>query len=111
MDPASREAVLLLREQAIALRERRFNAREQLLAQRLPLDLLEHFDFSSDDSVKRALALAVMASSASRGAPGSPVPPAFVPSSPVPSSYADRVRLWQIDPQGYKSMVADSLKN
>jgi len=109
-DPAlaSREAALTARELALSVRERRFSARERLLEQRLPLDLMEHFDFSSDAALERGIAVAVMAASSSRGAVPAAVPPASLPPFPRVASYADRVRLWQIDPQGYKLAIAET---
>lgn len=97
---------LAAREAALAVRERQFAARSQLTDMGLSPDLMKHFDFSSDEALDRSLALAVTAASAARS-PAS-VPPATLPPFPRVASYADRVRLWQIDPQGYKTAIADA---
>ncbi len=108
---ASPETDLAAREAALAVKERRFFAREQLLEKGLPPDLLERLDCSSDEALARSLSVAVMAASAARGAPPLPVPPASPPPAPAAATYAQRVRLWQLDPQGYRSLVRQSGPN
>jgi len=100
---------LAAREAALAIRERQFTARENVLALGLPPEILRHVDYSSDAALERSLALAALASSAApqAGAPP-PVPRAERPR-PAFATYRDRAALFALDPQGYREAVAAQL--
>ena len=103
-DPlAAKEAALKEREERLAAKERRYNAQERLVRLRLPLALLDDFDFSSDEAVERTLALLEKAAAEARQSVRPGPPPASIPSVTMPESYADRARLYNIDPQGYRA--------
>ena len=85
---------LAAREAALAIRERQFTARENVLALGLPPEILRHVDYSSDAAPQA-------------GAPP-PVPRAERPR-PAFATYRDRAALFALDPQGYREAVAAQL--
>lgn len=103
-DPVSR---LEQREAAIALRERRFQAREHLLAMNLDEDILEHLDFSSDQALDASLRLVSLASKNA----AAPVPLAAGPRPPAFGTYVERAKLFAEDPVAYRQMVGTNLDN
>lgn len=100
-----READLAAREEAFALREREFQARENLLALGLPEEILTHMDFGSDHSVASALRIAALASRSQPTVPAVPVPRQATPPAPAFASYLERACLFLEDPDHYKHMT------
>lgn len=102
---AQKEADLSAREAAIARRERKFQARENLLALGLPEEILTHMDFGSDDAVASALRIAALAARSQPAVPAVPVPRQATPPAPAFASYLERARLFLEDPEHYKHMT------
>ncbi|NLX83539.1 MAG: hypothetical protein GXZ04_06975 [Clostridiales bacterium] len=107
-DLAQKEAELTAREEALLQRERRFHARENLLALGLPEEILSHVDYGSDSAVASALRIAALASRHPSALPALPVPQQTKPPSPAFASYLERARLFMEDPEGYKQLADPS---
>lgn len=106
-DTPTPEDALDQREAAIALRERRFQAREHLLAMNLDEDILEHLDYSCDQALDASLRLVSLASRSA----AAPVPPATGPRPPAFGTYVERAKLFAEDPVAYRQMVGANLEN
>lgn len=105
-DEEARLNALSAREAALAIRERQFTARENVLALGLPAEILKHVDYSSDAALERSLTLAALASSAAPQAAAPPPVPTAAVSRPAFATYRDRAALFALDPQGYREAVA-----
>jgi len=83
---------LTLREQAVALRERRLKARELLSEHHLPPQVGEALNYDSDEALEQSIALAkaVMAATRNTQAPRAPAPAPDTRSM----TYAQRAALY-----------------
>lgn len=91
-------------EDALNIKERKLSACDELKRRGLPLNLLEHLDFTSDTALKQGLALA-LAAAQPLGDPdhaSRPLIPREAPPLSNPSAgYRERVQLYLIDQPGY----------
>lgn len=99
-----KEQALVERETALAQRERRFLAREHLMAMGLPEEILQHVDCGSDAAMEQALTIAALSARAAAQVPALPVPASSRPPAPAFASYVDRARLFLEDPEAYRLM-------
>ena len=106
--PADPLADLAEREAALAVRERRFEAREHVLALGLNPQILEHFDYSSPDALAASLRVATLAAQSQPPAAAPAVPAAARPLAPQFATYLERARLFETDPAAYREMVNQS---
>lgn len=84
---------LTLREQAVALRERRLKARELLSEHHLPPQVGEALNYDSDEALEQSIALAQAVMAAARSAPQAPRAPAPAPDTRS-MTYAQRAALY-----------------
>ena len=104
-DLAAREAGLAEREQLLAVKERRIHVREQLREHRLPLDLLELIDCSSDEAMNRALAMVFKAAESVQAASApAPIPRASKPEARIPETYEERAHDY-LTQAGYRGLA------
>lgn len=107
-EPLSLEArlqALAAREAELDARERRFKAREHVMALGLDLAILAHIDYSSDEALQNSLQVAALASRAPQAAAPAPVPQAVQPPAPQFATYLERSRLFREDPVAYQRMI------
>ena len=100
----AKRAELKEREERLAAKERRYRAQERLAHLRLPLALLDDFDFSSDEAVERTLALLEKAAAETRQSVRPGPPPASIPAVTMPKTYNERANLFQRDMMGYRAV-------
>jgi hypothetical protein len=107
-EPLSLEArlqALAAREAELDARERRFKAREHVMALGLDPAILAHIDYSSDEALQNSLQVAALASRAPQAAAPAPVPQAVQPPAPQFATYLERSRLFREDPVAYQRMI------
>ena len=107
-EPLSLEArlqALAAREAELDARERRFKAREHVMALGLDPAILAHIDYSSDEALQNSLQVAALASRAPQAAAPAPVPQAVQPPAPQFATYLERSKLFREDPVAYQRMI------
>lgn len=107
-EPLSLEArlqALAAREAELDARERRFKAREHVMALGLDPAILAHIDYSSDEALQNSLQVAALASRAPQAAAPAPVPQAVQPPAPQFATYLERSKLFREDPAAYQRMI------